>query len=130
MCLSLRRSPDVLGRYCFSGDLFGMFVGHRGVLVGLSGEFMGGKMISLAVSGRGGNVGVGRKVVKFSASIVSALWQCESPIYGVPLNAHDECNGGALESCGGPQYGRCIALDERKRAVLKAFPGFGSVTRQ
>jgi hypothetical protein len=31
--------------------------------VGLSGEFMGGEMVSLAVSSGGGNVGVGRKVV-------------------------------------------------------------------
>ena len=46
----------------------------RGVLVGLSGEFMSGEMISFAVSGGGSIVGVGRKVVKFCGSIVSALW--------------------------------------------------------
>ena len=44
--------------------------------MGLSGQFMSGKVIFLAVSGGGGNVGVGRKVVKFCGSIVSALWQC------------------------------------------------------
>jgi hypothetical protein len=44
--------------------------------VGLSGQFMSGKMISFAVSGGCDNVGVGRKVVKFCGSIVSALWQC------------------------------------------------------
>jgi hypothetical protein len=37
---------------------------------------MSGEMISFAVSGGGGNVGVGRKVVKFCGSIVRALWQC------------------------------------------------------
>ena len=53
----------------------------RGVLVGLSGEFMSGEMISFAVSGGGSIVGVGRKVVKFCASIVSALWQCVPRIW-------------------------------------------------
>jgi hypothetical protein len=52
--------------------------------VGLSGEFMSGEMVSFAVSGGGGNVGVGRKVVKFCGSIVSALWQCVFlPIVGL-----------------------------------------------
>ena len=62
--------------FCFSGELFGIFLRVRGVLVGLSGQFMSGEMISFAVSADGGNVGVGRKVVKFCGSIVSALWQC------------------------------------------------------
>jgi hypothetical protein len=56
---------DFVGPYCFSGELFGIFLRVRGVLLGLSGQFMSGKMISFAVSGGGGNVGVGRKVVKF-----------------------------------------------------------------
>jgi hypothetical protein len=52
--------------------------------VGLSGQFMSGEMISFAVSAGGGNVGVGRKVVKFCGSIVSALWQCVPlPMVGV-----------------------------------------------
>jgi hypothetical protein len=50
--------------------------------VGLSGQFMSGEMISFAVSGGGGHVGVGRKVVKFCGSIVSALWQCVPLTYG------------------------------------------------
>ena len=41
----------------------------------LYGQFVSGEMISFAVSGGGSIVGVGRKVVKFCASIVSALWQ-------------------------------------------------------
>jgi hypothetical protein len=50
--------------------------------VRLSGEFMSGKMISFAMSGGGGNVGLGRRVVKFCGSIVSALWQCVPLTYG------------------------------------------------
>jgi hypothetical protein len=58
-------------------------MGVLGVLVGPSGQFMSGKMISLTVSGGGGgNVGVGRKVVKFCGSIVSALWQCVPLTHG------------------------------------------------
>jgi hypothetical protein len=68
-----------VGPYCFSGELFGIFLGVRGVLVGLSGQFMSREMISFAVSGGGGKMGVGRKVVKFCGSIVSALWQCVPP---------------------------------------------------
>jgi hypothetical protein len=52
--------------------------------VGLSVKFMSGKMISFAVSGGSGNVGVGRKVVKFCCSIVSALRQCVPLAYGRP----------------------------------------------
>jgi hypothetical protein len=43
---------------------------------------MSGKMISFAVSGGGGSMSVGRKVVKFCGSIVSALWQCVPLTYG------------------------------------------------
>jgi hypothetical protein len=35
-----------------------------------------GEMISFAVSGGGGNMSVGGKIVKFCGSIVSTLWQC------------------------------------------------------
>jgi hypothetical protein len=73
--LRLRRL-DFAAPHCFSGEVFGIFLRVRGVLMRLSGQFMSGKMISFAVSGGGGNVGVGRKVVKFRGSIVSALWQC------------------------------------------------------
>ena len=49
-------------------------------------------MISFAVSSGGGNVSVGRKVVKFCGSIVSALWQCVlSPRWA--LNARNEYKG-------------------------------------
>ncbi|HTF71290.1 MAG TPA: hypothetical protein VK638_52350 [Edaphobacter sp.] len=44
--------------------------------MGLSGQFMSGKMIAFAVSGGGSSMSVGCKVVKFCGSIVSALWQC------------------------------------------------------
>jgi hypothetical protein len=80
--LRLRRLD--FAAHCFSGELFGIFLRVRGVLVGLSGQFMSGEMISFAVSGGGGNVGVGRKVVKFCGSIVSALWQCVPLAYGRP----------------------------------------------
>jgi hypothetical protein len=73
----------------------------RGVLVGLSGQFMSGEMISFAVSGGGGHVGVGRKVVKFCGSIVRALWQC------VPLPM--VCLKG--EGCGFRQSSRCQRPD-------------------
>jgi hypothetical protein len=76
--LRLRRL-DFAAPHCFSGELFGIFLRVRGVLMRLSGQFMSGEMISFAVSGGGGNVGVGRKVVKFCGSIVSALWQCVPP---------------------------------------------------
>jgi hypothetical protein len=62
-CAESSASLNFVGPSCFSGELFRIFVRVRGVLVGLSGEFMCGEMISLAVSGGGGNVGVGRKVV-------------------------------------------------------------------
>ena len=58
------------------------------MLVGLSGEFMSGEMVSFAVSGGGGNVGVRRKVVKFCGSIVSTLGQCVFlPIVGFKRKA-------------------------------------------
>jgi hypothetical protein len=44
--------------------------------VRLSGQFVSGEMISFAMSGGGGSMSVGRKIVKFCGSIVSALWQC------------------------------------------------------
>jgi hypothetical protein len=73
--LSLRRL-DFAGPNCLFDELFGIFVGVRGVLVRLSGQFVSGEMISFAVSGGGGSMSVGRKIVKFCGSIVSALWQC------------------------------------------------------
>jgi hypothetical protein len=42
----------------------------------LSGQFVSGEMISFAVSGGGGSMSVGREIMKFCDSIVSALWQC------------------------------------------------------
>jgi hypothetical protein len=44
--------------------------------VRLSGQFVSGEMISFAVSGGGGSMSVGGKIVKFCGSIVSTLWQC------------------------------------------------------
>jgi hypothetical protein len=53
-----------------------MFLGVRGVLVRLSGQFVSGEMISFAMGGGGSSMSVGRKIMKFCGSIVSALWQC------------------------------------------------------
>jgi hypothetical protein len=50
----------------------------------LSGQFVSGEMISFAVSGGGGSMSVGRKIVKFCGSIVSALWQRAPHTYGMP----------------------------------------------
>jgi len=49
-------------------------MGIPGVLKCLFGQFVSGEMISFSVSGCGGTVGVGRKVMKFHGSIVRALW--------------------------------------------------------
>jgi hypothetical protein len=51
----------------------------HGLLVRPFGEFVSGQMISFAVGGRGGGVGVSRKVVEFCGSIVSALRHGYSP---------------------------------------------------
>ena len=40
----------------------------------LFGKFVSGEMISLAVSGGGGAVGVSRKIMEFRGSIVHTLW--------------------------------------------------------
>jgi hypothetical protein len=91
-CAGASASLDFVGPYCLSGELFGIFLRVRGVLVCLSGQFMSGEMISFAVSGGGGHVGVGRKVVKFCGSIVRALWQCV-PLPMVGLKPAQEYNG-------------------------------------
>ena len=44
------------------------------VLKRLFGQFVSGEMVSFSVSGCGGTVGMGRKVMKFRGSIVRALW--------------------------------------------------------
>jgi hypothetical protein len=62
------------GPWSLRAQLFGELVGVQGVLVRLFAEFVSGEMISLAVSGRGCSVGVGRKVMEFCGSIVHALW--------------------------------------------------------
>jgi hypothetical protein len=49
-------------------------MGIPGVLKRLFGQFVSGEMVSFSVSGCGGTVGVGRKVMKFRDSIVRALW--------------------------------------------------------
>jgi hypothetical protein len=69
-----RRRLDSAGPYGLFDDLFGIFLGIRGVLVRLSGQFVSGEMISFAMSGGGRSMSVGRKIVKFCGSIVSALW--------------------------------------------------------
>jgi hypothetical protein len=81
--LSLPRL-DFAGPNCLFNELFGIFLGVRGVLVRLSGRFMSGEMISFAMGGGGGSMSVGRKIMKFCGSIVSALWQCVTPTYGMP----------------------------------------------
>jgi hypothetical protein len=79
-----RRRLDFAGTYCLFNELFGIFLCVRGVLMRLSGQFVSGEMISFAVSGGGGSMSVGRKVVKFCGSIVSALWQRVLHTYGMP----------------------------------------------
>jgi hypothetical protein len=64
-----------------------------GVLVRLLGQFMRGQMICFTVSSRGGGVGVCRKTMEFSGSIVCALW------HGVLLD--------------------CLMLRPRERSPLK-----------
>jgi hypothetical protein len=83
--LSLRRL-DFAGPNCLFDELFGIFVGVRGVLVRLSGQFVSREMISFAVSDGGGSMGVSRKVVEFCGSVVSALWHI-APVPMVCLKA-------------------------------------------
>jgi hypothetical protein len=54
-------------------ELFAVLMCIPGVLKGLLGEFVSGEMVSLAMSGGGGVVGVSRKVMKFCSSIMRAL---------------------------------------------------------
>jgi hypothetical protein len=75
--------------------------------VRLSGQFVSGEMISFAVSGGGGSMSVGGKIVKFCGSIVSALWQCV-PLPMVGLKTRTMSTRRWLEeSCVGPSYSRC-----------------------
>jgi hypothetical protein len=46
----------------------------HGVLIRLFGKFVSSEMISLAVSGGSGAVGVRRKIMEFRGSIVRTLW--------------------------------------------------------
>ena len=79
-----RRRLDSAGTYSLFNELFGIFLCVRGVLMRLSGQFVSGEMISFAVSGGGGSMSVGRKIMKFCGSIVNALWQCVPHTYGMP----------------------------------------------
>ncbi|MHB8216118.1 MAG: hypothetical protein ACYDDS_08575 [Candidatus Sulfotelmatobacter sp.] len=54
-------------------DFLGEFMSVHGMLVRLLAELMSGQMISFAVSGSSGGVGMGGKVVEFGNSIVRAL---------------------------------------------------------
>jgi hypothetical protein len=67
-------------------QLFNVLLRVDGMLVRLPGEFVSGEMVSLAVGGCGGGMGVGCKVVKFSGAIVTALTHRGSPVglYSVP----------------------------------------------
>jgi hypothetical protein len=49
-------------------------MGVHGVLVCLLAKFVGGEMISFAVGGSGGGVGVCRKIVKLRGAFVGTLW--------------------------------------------------------
>jgi hypothetical protein len=67
----------VLWLFRFGGnldDFLGVFVCVYGVLVCLLAQLVSGQVISLAVGGGSGGVGVSRKVVKFCGSIMRALW--------------------------------------------------------
>jgi hypothetical protein len=100
IALSLQRL-DLAGPNCLFDELLGIFLRVRGVLVCLSGQFVSREMISFAVSGGRGSMSVGRKIVKFCGSIVSALWQC------VPLPM--VCLKG--DGCGFRQSSRCQRPD-------------------
>ena len=69
------------------GDGFGLAVGVEGVLVRLLGELVGGEVISLAVRGCSGCVGVGCEVVIFGGAIVWALRHLGSPCCFMRLDA-------------------------------------------
>ena len=70
------KSPG-LRFFRLSGDrheLFGEFVGVHGVLVRLLTQLVSGQMISFAMGGGSGGMGVSCQVVKLCGSIVRALW--------------------------------------------------------
>src|ERR1017187_9782841 len=87
--------PASLGALWFFGlggnrhELFGVFVRVHGVLVCLFAQLVSGQMISLAMGGGGGSMGVSCQVVKFCEPIVRALW------HGILLLNRMDCTGGA-----------------------------------
>jgi hypothetical protein len=66
-----------LGSVCrasfLCGEFLREFMGVHGVLLRLLAELVSSPMVSFAVGGSGGGVGMGGKVVEFGGSIVRAL---------------------------------------------------------
>jgi hypothetical protein len=56
------------------GEFFAKLVGVDGVLVRLHGQLVSSEVISFAVGGCRGKVGMGGKVMELGDSIVRALW--------------------------------------------------------
>ena len=56
------------------GEFFAKLVGVKGMLVRLLGQLMSSKVVSFAVGGCRGKMGMGSKVMQFGDSIVRALW--------------------------------------------------------
>jgi hypothetical protein len=63
------------------GEFFAKLVGVDGVLVRLHGQLVSSEVISFAVGGCRGKVGMGGKVMELGDSIVRALW------HGLLLNS-------------------------------------------
>jgi hypothetical protein len=88
--------------------------------VRLSGQFVSGEMISFAVSGDGGNVGVGRKVVKLCSSIVSTLGQCVFlPIVGLKFKAMVRSELRRFIAHRAQERKRCLGLQARQAVHLE-----------